>query len=264
MKKLIISMGILLVTLTGFSQVTPTQIYRVADASTTFNVNISVGKQVYNVATNELWIATEGVASSETLTSAATSFTAVNGEGKTDLAEANATQTTVDVTSSTGTKATLESATAGRAGLMPATKFAEVELNNEKETNVPTDLSLGTVNETTVAINSDGGDDDVILAAANSTEAGLMTATDFSKLGSVETGAQKNYSLVTEDFEETGETAAAHHLGFIAETVACRVSLNGVVLAPSQYTLSTSTIQVKLPVAKYDKIVITYNTRQQP
>lgn len=259
MKKLIFTIGILLATLAGFSQVAPTQVYRVANATTTFEVNISVGKQVYNVATQELWVATEGVASTATLTTAAASFKIVNGAGTTNLAEANATATTVDVTSSTGTKATLESATAGRAGLMSAEKFAEIELNNAKETNNPTQLDLGTIDGTSVGISSDGGANDVVLAAANTADAGLMTATDFNKLTGIETGAQKNYTMITEKFEETSGTATAFTLAHTVQAGGCSVSLNGTVLNPADYTLTANTIKVNLPVAQYDVILISYN-----
>nr|WP_319572051.1 hypothetical protein [uncultured Draconibacterium sp.] len=259
MKKLIITMGIILATMAGFSQVAPTSVYRVADAETVFGINISVGKQVYNIATEELWVATEGVVSTATLTSAASSFKIVNGTGTTNLAEANATETTVDITSSTGTKATLQSATTSRAGLMSKAKFDEVELNNAKETNVSTQLETGTVTGTTVAITSDGDDDDVILVAANTDDAGLMTADQFDKLDAVEAGAQVNYTLITEKFEETSETATTHALAHTAQTGGCTVSLNGTVLDPSDYTLTATTIAINLPVAQYDIVLITYN-----
>jgi hypothetical protein len=259
MKKIIITVGIILASLVGFTQVAPTQVYRIADATTTFDVNISVGKQVYNIAAQELWIATEGVVSTSTLTTAAASFKLVSGTGTANLAEANATETTVEVTSSAGTAATLESASTVRAGLMSKAKFDEVELNNAKETNVSTELTLGTIDATSVAITSDGSADDVVLAAANTDDAGLMTADQFNKLEAVEALAQVNYKLVTETFSETGETATAHTLTHIAQLEGCNVSLNGAVLSPSNYTLAATSITINLPVTQYDVVVITYN-----
>ena len=203
MKKLIITMGIILATMAGFSQVAPTSVSRVADAETVFGINISVGKQVYNIATEQLWVATEGVAGTATLKTAASSFKIVNGTGTTNLAEANFTKTTVDITSSTGTKATLESATTIRAG--------------------------------------------------------LMTADQFDKLDAVEAGAQVNYTLITEKFEETSETATTHELAHTAQTGGCTVSLNGTVLDPSYYTLTAADLKINLPVAQYDIVLITYN-----
>jgi len=259
MKKVFITMVIVLVSLVGFSQAAHTQVYRIADATTAFGVNISVGKQVYNIATQELWIATTGVESTFNLTTAAASFKIVNGAGTTNLAEANATTTTVEVTSSTGTKATLQSASSERAGLMSKEKFDQVELNNAKQTNIPTALSLGTVTGTTVGITSDGSADDVVLTAASITEAGLMAAVQVVKMNGIEAGAQVNYNLATERFEETSGTALEHTLAHTAQLLGCNVSLNGAILSPANYTLAATTIKINLPVTQYDVVVITYN-----
>lgn len=259
MKKVIITMVIILSSLIGFSQVSPTQVYRIADATTPFGVNISVGKQVYNVDTEELWIATASVSSDATLTSAAASFKIVNGNGVTNLGEANATESTVDVTSSTGTSVTLQSANTSRAGLMSKETFDQVQVNNAKVSNIPTDLGFGTVTATSVGITTDGGADDIILAAANGTQAGLMTAGQVNKLGTIAEGAQVNYTLITEKFEETSGTAATHTLAHSAQTVGCHVSLNGAVLDPANYTLTATTLKINLPVSQYDAVIITYN-----
>ena len=53
----------------------------------------------------------------------------------TDLTEGTATTTTVVVESSDGTDATLQPASATRAGVMPSAKFSEVEANTAKVTN---------------------------------------------------------------------------------------------------------------------------------
>ena len=55
--------------------------------------------------------------------------------------------------------------------------------------NSPTALSTGTVTNTTYGINSDGSNNDVILAAATTSASGVMTGTDKTKLNSIETGA---------------------------------------------------------------------------
>lgn len=259
MKKVFITMVIVLASLVGFSQATPAQVYKIANATTAFGVNISVGKQVYNIATQELWIATAGVESTFTLTTAAASFKIVNGAGTTNLAEDNVTETAVDITSSTGTAATLGSASTSRAGLMTKEMFDQHLLNNAKISNIPTNLSVGTVTGTTVGITSDGGADDVILTAANTTEAGLMSGEQVVKLAGVEAGAQVNYILITERFEETSGTALTHALAHTAQIEGCNVSLNGSVLSPANYTLAATTIKINLAVTQYDVVIITYN-----
>jgi len=66
------------------------------------------------------------------------------------------------------------------------------------------------------------------------------------------------YTLFTEEFEEDDGTPTAHVLAHTAQTAGAVVSLNGSIVAPSNYTLTGSTITVNLPVAQYDTVVITY------
>jgi len=73
MKKLF-SILFLLSSIITFGQSTPSKEVRVANATTTFNEGISDGDKVWNIATEELWVANTGVASTNTLTTAATSF----------------------------------------------------------------------------------------------------------------------------------------------------------------------------------------------
>jgi len=128
----------------------------------------------------------------------ASDISAIDSNVTTNLAEGTATNTTVKVTSSDGTDATLASASTSRAGLMSKAKFDEVELNNKKVTNAATALSTGTVTGTTYGITSDGGSDDVILAAASTTKAGVMSATDKVKLNGIDTNAN-DYTLTIAD-----------------------------------------------------------------
>ena len=136
MKKiLLLTFAFLIIASTAFSQGAPVKIVRIANATTALGTSLSVGTLVYNTATNQLWIVTTGVISTATLTTASGSFSPVNGDGQTDLAEGTATTTTVLVTSSTGNNATLQPASASRAGLLPAVKHSNIETNNAKVTN---------------------------------------------------------------------------------------------------------------------------------
>ena len=382
MKKITLILSFLLISLLGLSQVTPVEVLRIADATTALGKNLSVGKQVYNVATGELFVVTTGVISTATLTTGSASFSIINGAGVTNLSEGTATETTVDVNSNTGANATLASASATRAGLMSKAKFDEVVVNNAKVTNQATSLSVGTVNSTTVSITSDGGaddvtlpaattddaglftaakfdevvannakvsnvshtgdvsgsttltigadkvldthidwgtstnqvssadvpeqtnlyytearvdansavaantaktsnvsttlavgtrsatsmgitsdggTDDVVLPAASTTEAGLMTDAQFDKLDAIGAGAEVNYTFYTESFEEDDGTPTAHTLSHTAQTGGAVVSLNGSVLIPSSYTLASGTITLTIPVYQYDIVSISYN-----
>lgn len=57
-----------------------------------------------------------------------------------------------------------------------------IDLNTAKNTNVSTDLSVGTVGINTVAITSDGGADDVTLPAATVTTAGMLTTAKWAEI----------------------------------------------------------------------------------
>ena len=96
MKKLIISILISFVFLFTYGQNTPVKVVRIKNATTAFGSNISAGSQVYNVATKKLWIANTGVAETETLTSASSSFSLINVGGTiTEVTTANTEQLTV-------------------------------------------------------------------------------------------------------------------------------------------------------------------------
>jgi hypothetical protein len=135
-----------------------------------------------------------------------------------------------------------------------------VTANTAKETNVSTSLEAGTVTGTTYGITSDGSADDIVLPAANTDDAGLMTADMFDKLDGIDSGAEANYTMLTEAFEEDDSTPTEHSLAQTALTAnGCRVSLNGATLDPDDYTLTSSTITIGIPVLQYDKVVITYS-----
>lgn len=90
MKKILI-ICLIFISLVANSQVTKVRVTRIANATTTFSENISIGNQVYNVATNELWVATAAVINTATLTTASGSFSLVNGGASFTV---NVTQTT--------------------------------------------------------------------------------------------------------------------------------------------------------------------------
>jgi len=69
-----------------------------------------------------------------------------------------------------------------------------------------------------------------------------------------------NYTVLTESFEEDDGTATAHSLTQTAITgLSATVSINGTVLKPADYTFTTTTLTIGVPVSQYDQIVITYS-----
>ena len=79
MRKLFLLITLLL-TLSLQAQVSNTKTVRIDDATTALGKNISIGTQVYNVATGELWIANAAVINTATLTTASGSFDLVGGD----------------------------------------------------------------------------------------------------------------------------------------------------------------------------------------
>jgi hypothetical protein len=306
MKKVLIILSFILLAIMGYSQVTDVGEVRIANATTAFGRNLPVGTKVYNIADGKYWVATAGVISTATLTTAAASFTQLNAQSADDqtASEVNITDageyyssghvegalqevgadistlqssshaaasvtdgTTIDFTldGQDITGEVIESALSITASQVSdfdteVANNSAVSANTAKETNVPTSLSTGTVTGTTYGITSDGSADDIVLPAANATDAGLMTSTMFSKLDGIDAGAEANYTLITEAFEETSGTPTSHNLAHTAITAnGCRVSLNGATLSPDDYTLTSTTITVDGPVLQYDKVVITYS-----
>lgn len=83
----------------------------------------------------------------------------------------------------------IQNATNAQKGLATAAHIQAIEANTEKNTNVPTALSMGTVGVETIAITSDGGADDVTLPMATNAAAGVASAAQITKLEGIEAGA---------------------------------------------------------------------------
>ena len=81
MKKLALILSMFLISAIGFSQATPANQVRVANATTTFGVNIPIGTSVYDVNALKYYICTTGTASTFTLTTASANFQQVGGSG---------------------------------------------------------------------------------------------------------------------------------------------------------------------------------------
>lgn len=260
-KNLILVIGLMFITFNSYSQATDVADVRIANATTAFGRNLPVGTKVYDINTGNYWVATAGVSSASTLTTASGSFTQLNAGGtdSQDLSLGATTATTQDVDISGGNSVTLTAATTDDAGLLTATKFDEITANTAKVSNVTTNLSLGTVTGTTMDVNSSDGTN-ATLVAATGTDAGLLTAADKTKLDAITSGAQVNYVVLTESFEETSGVATSHSLTQTAASgLSATVSLNGAILDPADYTLTTTTITIDIPVLQYDKVTITYS-----
>ncbi len=123
--------------------------------------------------------------------------------------------TTLTVNSDTGTDATLPAATTSVAGVMTAADKTKLDgIAAGAQVNVPTDLSLGTITNTTIPLNSSTGTD-VTLPAATPSTAGLLSGTDKTKLDSVQTGAVAPAQVV--EYAGTAKTLALADINTIID-----------------------------------------------
>lgn len=119
----------------------------------------------------------------------------------TNLAQGTRTTTTVPVTSSTGTSATLGVATTSLAGVMSSADKTKLDgIAAGAQVNVATNLSTSYAS-TTVSVTSSTGTT-ALLNSATTSLAGVLSAADKTKLDGIATGAQVN--VVTSVASKTG------------------------------------------------------------
>jgi len=143
-------------------------------------------------------ITSDGGVDDLTLVEATTSDSGLLGAAKWDEIVANSLKdTNVSTALSTGTvdattysitsdggadDLTLVEATTAAAGILGSDKWDEIVANSLKDTNVSTALSTGTVDATSYGITSDGGADDVVLAQADTDNAGVLSAAKWDEI----------------------------------------------------------------------------------
>ena len=105
-------------------------------------------------------------------------------EVKTDLSLNNVSNVATDDTAYNATSWDNNSDAATKNAIRDKieTMDTAIGLNTAKNTNVSTELSVGTVGVNTVAITSDGGADDVTLPAATVSTAGMLTTTKWADI----------------------------------------------------------------------------------
>lgn len=80
MKKLILTSALMLFSYLGFSQTVPTAQMRIADRTTAFGQNLPAGTQIFCESDSTLWQANDGIASTETITTARSLLVLINKE----------------------------------------------------------------------------------------------------------------------------------------------------------------------------------------
>lgn len=218
-----------------------------AVAANTAKTGITAGQASAIVTNTAKTGITAGQASEITANTAKISYT--------DAGAVAANTAKVGITTTQADDITANNAKTG----ITAGQTSAIIANTAKVSNVSTQLSVGTRAETSLGISTDGGANDVTIPIANTSQAGLMSGDQFDKLAAIDASADINYIFYTENFEENDGTANAHSLSHTAQTNGAVVSINGHVLKPSNYTLTSTTVTIGLPVAQYDAITISYN-----
>jgi len=325
MKKVSLFLSLMLISILAFSQVVPTEVLRIANATTAMGVNISVGKLVYDINADLLYVANAAVVHTLTLTSGSANFTLVSstGGGDQDLSYTAGTHT-VEITNGNNAIIPLavdDGATEGLAsfaaadfdatagniaidyangqkvstshpGFATAALYDSITANTAKIGVTDGDKGDITVSATGATWSIDNSavteakiDDDAVTNDKISTGAvtydkmqvvaadqrilgnvsgaseavAELTATQVRTMLHIEDGAEANFTLFTEKFEETSGTATEHSLAETAQTAGATVSLNGSMLDPANYTLTSSTLEIDIAVLQYDIVVVTYN-----
>jgi len=167
------------------------------DPITVNGVVLAVGEAQKFFWDGSAWLTLEAVSASQiSITDAGNIITATEVEG---ALQENRTAINLNTAKVTNVSTTLEAGTVNatsygitsdggaddivlpeadttNAGILGSDKWDEIVANTLKNTNVPTELSVGTIGASTVAITSDGGADDVILPASTTAAAGMATA----------------------------------------------------------------------------------------
>jgi hypothetical protein len=276
MKKLLF----LFVILMGFAlgvnaQLSPTTGGRIANATTAFGVNLSVGSAVYDLNTNILYVCKTATASTLTLTTGVANFQAIGGSG---LGAGTITGVTAGTYMSGGGSSgtvTLNADTTGllsriRAGhdyVAKALTSANILVGNASNVATAVAMSADATISNTGALTIAAGA--VTLAKmANETANTMLGNNTGSAIAPVAlTESQIRTFLQTSQSQENFEAAhdsASHFIATLAHTPqgigAVTVVLNGMPLTvTTDYTLvETLKIRVTRPVMTYDKLSITY------
>ena len=313
LKKFFLIMILMAISYTGFSQ-SPVGQYRVPTPTTPINIDLPAGTTIICLLDSTYWnVKANGMASGLTLI---TGRSSVDKTVKpTNLAQGTRTATTVPITSSTGTGATLAVATSTLAGVMDTTLYGKLnrvynantgdqKLTVESETEPTTHATMtiggaagDTVNVSGAGINKvstvgkrivitgtevdgstsnegaltvDAGAENTVKIHSNtstSTDLTITAGTGITIDGESANGftinsTVSNHIFITEFFDEatTGATGTAHTLAHTPVTASTGmvVQLNGTPLKSNQFTNSTTTLTVTIPVYKYDRVSVSY------
>ena len=200
------------------------------------------------------------------------------GAGDVDLSNGTVTATTYEIANTGGDNVTLVEATTSTAGLLGADKWDEIVANTAarhaavtfQAATTATGLALSgqeiqftaaMTDNKMVTIDDAAGIANGEYLRSTGTGVEARTVSEMQSDLGIVTGAEANWDSKTETFSES-TTAVGGDSHSLAETAITSqdvvVAINGAVLNPTAYTLTTTTITVDIQVYQYDEVTITY------
>ena len=294
MKKLMLIFLLVMVAVIAYPQATPVADVRIPNATTAFGSNLPLGTKVYNIADGKYWVATAGVISTATLTTASGSFTQLNATVTgTNIGIGTVTSTTVPLTSSTGTGVNLPVATPSLAGLQSAADKSKLDGISVTGTNTGDQTITLTGGVTgsgtgsfaaTVVTNANLTGPVTSIGNATTITAGAVTTSMMANMAAntlmgnntgsaaapvamtkAQTLTLLNANRSQENFELSGDSlrgAVIMHLANTPVSGTITVILNGMPLSASASQFSivqTSYVRIALLAYQYDKISVAYS-----
>jgi len=247
MKKFTLIVILLSLSIGIFAQSTPVSDLRVQDASKTFGINLPVGTKVYDITSKTYWVATTGVAYTESLTSAAGSFKQLNADG--------ASFVTIDQT----VKQTIGSATNGLTNLWTDDLTVANIINGS--------ITGNAANVTSVVAVDHGGtglatlDVDSYMIGAGTANVKFIAKEDVvANIGAAPIASASLFWV--DSFDETADilTGSTHTLTKTLKAgCSVLVMLNGSTLVvDKQYSITGQVVTIIIPVSLYDVVTISY------
>ena len=268
MKKYLLISAIMMISLIGFSQATPSGQFRVATLTTAFGQNLPVGSTIWCAADSTTWNVTKPCISTLNLTTALAEYAVdlhIKSTGSntgdqilTVAGDYNNAAMTIGGTPSdkvwiTGAGTNIVSVS-GKTITVTGTEV-DGDITNEGKLTI----AAGAANTSLLHSNTSGSTDITITAGTGLTITENGTS-GFTLASSVAARVYftESWEVATTGSSDIEKTLAHTPLVDGGSETGITVSLNGYELNATQYTAATNKITVTIPVYKYDRVTVSY------
>ena len=263
MKKFIILFAMVMISVIAFGQ-TPVWDGRIADTTTVFTVNISVGFKVYSIAENAVWVCKHATAAGTKISSMAGQTSQFYNFTQLATGAAHAAVTVPSLTAHglkiiSGQALGMDTAYAGHTGTLSGTDWTTFngKLGSEVDGSI--------TNEGALTVVDGSGTADIHSNTSTSTNVtfAVSGALTVDGAGSTITIANTSKTYIAEPFEIAGDSTG-HCILTLAHTPVTGtiiVQMNGYPLAPTTQFTVVETLKIRMPFTcdKYSKFNISYS-----